>query len=60
MWQRRQYADQIVIDQIASIAKSKQVELLLEQLLAHAAASQQTAALGQSEIDEFLDDMWSS
>lgn len=53
-------ADQTVVEQIAGIAKSKQIELFLEQLLACAAASLQIASLGRAEIDEFLDDMWSA
>ena len=52
-------ADQAVIDQITSIAKSKKVELLLQQLLACVAGSHQTA-LGRAEIDDFLDDLWAS
>lgn len=44
-------ADQTVVEQISGIAKSKQVAILHEQLLARAAASQQTAELGHAEAN---------
>jgi hypothetical protein len=47
-----------VVGQITDIAKSKQVELLLLQLLSCITATQQCPALGRGEIDDFLDDMW--